>query len=117
MQTIGKGSSSACLALGVHPFNEFVASGSSDSCLRLHDLRDGVCLHTYKGHRTGISHVRFAPDGRLLASASADGCVRVRSTPAAEAFLSVDRLGRGALRHIVTSKCAGMGPDSGAAPV
>ena len=89
VQAIGKGSSCACLALGVHPFNEFAASGSSDSCLRLHDLRDGACLHTYKGHRSGISHVRFAPDGRLLASASADGCVRVRSTPAAESHESL----------------------------
>ena len=84
MCSIGKGSSSACLALDVHPFNEFAASGSSDSCLRLHDLRNGACLHAYKGHRTDVSHVRFAPDGRLLASASADGCVRVRSTPVAE---------------------------------
>jgi WD40 repeat protein len=87
-QAIG-GQAGACTALAWHPFSEFLASCSPepDSGPTLHDLRDGACLHSYKGHRAPVTHARFAPDGRLLASADADGRVLVRPS----------RLGRRAL--------------------
>ena len=74
------GRAGACTALAWHPFSEFLASCSPEPSggPRLHDLRDGACLHSYKGHRAPVTHVRFAPDGRLLASADADGRVLVR---------------------------------------
>ncbi len=74
------GRAAACTALAWHPFSEFLASCSPEPSggPRLHDLRDGACLHSYKGHSAPVTHVRFAPDGRLLASADADGRVLVR---------------------------------------
>lgn len=38
--------------------------------------RDVVC--TLKGHKAGVTHVRFSPDGKWVASASSDGQVKVR---------------------------------------
>ena len=41
------------------------------------DIRRRACIHTYKGHTKGVTHIRFSPDGRLMASGSQDGDVRV----------------------------------------
>ena len=73
------GHAAACLALAFHPFGEFFGSGSSDSSLKLWDVRQtSSCIHTYLGHGGPVTQVRFSPDGKILASGSADGAVKVR---------------------------------------
>jgi WD40 repeat protein len=36
---------------------------------------DGKLLKTLKGHKSAVSHASFSPDGKTIASASADGTV------------------------------------------
>ena len=45
--------------------------------MQVWDIRRRACIHTYKGHTKGVTHIRFSPDGRLMASGSQDGDVRV----------------------------------------
>lgn len=66
-----------CLALDFHPFGEFFASGGADRSLKLWDLRQKSCIHKYGGHTDAVSSLRFSPDGRLLASGSQKGVVKV----------------------------------------
>ena len=43
------------------------------------DLRGRDAMCTFKGHKTGVTHVKFSPDGKWVASASDDGQVKVQS--------------------------------------
>ena len=43
------------------------------------DLRGRDAMCTFKGHKTGVTHVKFSPDGKWVASASDDGQVKVRA--------------------------------------
>lgn len=44
------------------------ACGSFDSTTRLYDDRSGELVVELVGHRGGVTHVSFAPNGRLLAT-------------------------------------------------
>ena len=71
------GHRSNCTAVEFHPFGEFFASGSSDTNLRIWDIRKKGCIHTYKGHTRGISTIKFSPDGRWVVSGGLDNVVKV----------------------------------------
>lgn len=71
------GHRSSCNALQFHPFGEFFASGSSDTSLKIWDVRKKGCIHTYKGHIRGVSTIKFSPDGRWVVSGGADNIVKV----------------------------------------
>lgn len=54
-----------------------LASGGSDSAIRLWELPAGKLLGTYRGHEGGfISGLSFSPDGSRIVSCSWDGTVR-----------------------------------------
>ena len=71
------GHRSSCTAVESHPFGEFFASGSTDTNVRIWDIRKKGCIHTYKGHTRGISTIRFTPDGRWVVSGGCDNVVKV----------------------------------------
>ena len=73
------GHRSNCSAVEFHPFGEFLASGSSDTNLRVWDTRKKGCIQTYKGHTRGISTIEFSPDGRWVVSGGLDNVVKVRT--------------------------------------
>lgn len=73
------GHRSSCCSLEFHPFGEFFASGSTDTNLKLWDIRKKGCIHTYKGHTRSISTIRFSPDGRWVVSGGLDNVVKVYS--------------------------------------
>ncbi|MGB0389707.1 MAG: WD40 repeat domain-containing protein [Ardenticatenaceae bacterium] len=45
--------------------------------MRLWRVSDGQLLATLAGHTEGVKSVSFSPDGRLLASSSVDGTIRL----------------------------------------
>jgi WD40 repeat protein len=49
-----------------------LASGSADSTIKLWDAATGQGLATLKGHSGSLTSLAFSPDGKTLASASAD---------------------------------------------
>ncbi|KAJ9527226.1 hypothetical protein QJQ45_025493, partial [Haematococcus lacustris] len=53
------------------------AKGEQANRQTLWDLRRKDSVMTCKGHRSGVLHVRFSPDGRMAASGSEDGEVKI----------------------------------------
>lgn len=72
------GHRSNCASLDFHPFGEFLASGSSDTNMKIWDTRKKRCIHTYKGHTRRIDVLKFTPDGRWIVSGGADNSVKVQ---------------------------------------
>lgn len=73
------GHRSNCISLDFHPFGEIFASGSSDTNLKIWDIRlKGGCIYTCKGHTRGVNAIRFTPDGRWVVSGGEDNTVKVR---------------------------------------
>jgi serine/threonine protein kinase/dipeptidyl aminopeptidase/acylaminoacyl peptidase len=66
-------------ALAFSPDGRLLATGhsASDGKIRLWDVATGNLAATLEGHRSGISKLVFAPDGRTLYSASADQTIRL----------------------------------------
>ncbi|GAX83483.1 hypothetical protein CEUSTIGMA_g10908.t1 [Chlamydomonas eustigma] len=52
-------------------------SGSMDTNVKVWDLRGRDVMCTFKGHKVGVTHVKFSPDGKWVASASEDGQVKI----------------------------------------
>ena len=76
------GHRSNCTAVEFHPFGEFFASGSTDTNLRVWDIRKKGCIHTYRGHTKGVSTIKFTPDGRWVVSGGLHNVVKVTFAPA-----------------------------------
>ena len=57
---------------------DFLASGSTDTNLKLWDIRRKGCIFTYKGHSRCVNQLKFSPDGQWIASAGEEGAVKVR---------------------------------------
>ncbi|MCU0541409.1 MAG: WD40 repeat domain-containing protein [Oscillatoriaceae cyanobacterium Prado104] len=70
-------------ALAISPDCQFIASGSTDTTIKIWNLETGKLLCTFSAHLTWGAHkgilssVAFSPSGQILASSSNDGTVKV----------------------------------------
>ena len=65
------------LALAFSPDNTMLASGSSDSTVKIWKLETGQCLRTFRGHVKDVNSVVFCSND-VIASASSDNTIKVR---------------------------------------
>jgi katanin p80 WD40 repeat-containing subunit B1 len=63
--------------LDIHPYGDFVVSGSADTLVKVWDVRRKGCIFTYKGHTDCVNCLRVSPDGRWVVSCSDDGTIRL----------------------------------------
>ncbi|MCJ1229412.1 hypothetical protein MMC12_006078 [Toensbergia leucococca] len=56
---------------------KFVTGGSADTWVRVYDLDDEKELEVHKGHHGPIWSVNFSPDGKLYATGSEDGTIKL----------------------------------------
>ena len=67
-------------SVGLHSdTRKFVAGGTSDTWVRIYDFDSEKELDVYKGHHGSIWSVSFSPDGRLYATGSEDGTIKLVS--------------------------------------
>jgi katanin p80 WD40 repeat-containing subunit B1 len=72
------GHKSGIKCIDFHPYGDFLSSGSSDTNLKLWDIRRKGCIFTYKGHSQQVNSLKFSPDGQWVASAGEEGAVKVK---------------------------------------
>lgn len=59
----------AVRSLAFQPGDRLLASAGADSAVRLWDPATGRQVRNLRGHRHGLNHLAFSPDGKTLASA------------------------------------------------
>lgn len=55
----------------------FVFGSSADTFVHVHNFRDAAELNVYKGHHGPVWSVSFSPDGKLYATGSEDGTIKL----------------------------------------
>lgn len=63
--------------IAVNPDGTIIASASSDTTVRLWDVKRSEAIHVLEAHTNAVNAVSFGPSGKLLASAGADRTLRL----------------------------------------
>eukprot|EP00929_Paragymnodinium_shiwhaense_P073423 TRINITY_DN37400_c0_g2_i1.p1 TRINITY_DN37400_c0_g2~~TRINITY_DN37400_c0_g2_i1.p1 ORF type:complete len:484 (-),score=94.71 TRINITY_DN37400_c0_g2_i1:78-1529(-) len=103
-------------SLCVHPCGDFVYVGTAHQAVRLYDLQTFSCFTGFlqdEHHSAGINDLRTTSDGRMLASASSDGAVKLWDATSMRVVNQLPRAHSGApvtslrfsrnLRYLLTS--------------
>ena len=77
---IGDGHTSWVNSVAFHPDGNTIASGSTDSTIKLWDANTGVHLNTLEGHTGAVWSIAFHPDGHTIASGSYDYTIKLWDT-------------------------------------
>ncbi|WP_027404612.1 protein kinase domain-containing protein [Aphanizomenon flos-aquae] len=72
-----EGHSSSVNSVAYSPDGQTLASGSSDTTIKLWNVRTGNILQTFTGHSNGVISVAYSPDGQTLASGSWDTTIKL----------------------------------------
>merc|ERR1711912_38155 len=63
-----------------------VVAGGEDLKMYKYDFNSGEEIESYKGHFGPVHMVRFSPDGKLYASGSEDGTIRLWQTTPGDSY-------------------------------
>jgi WD40 repeat protein len=71
------GHTKGAYSVAFSPNGQMLATGSSNSVIKLWDIVTGKCLNTLDGHTNRVVSLAFSPDSQILASGSYDQTLRV----------------------------------------
>ncbi|WNG58271.1 GTP-binding protein [Archangium gephyra] len=90
-QIAGLAPGGAVLDLAWMPgWSSVVAMACRDSTIYIQDVRQPGFMAVLEGHRAGVTSVSFSHDGRLLASRSSDGAIRLWRTDTWESVAELE---------------------------
>ncbi|MGB3713345.1 MAG: protein kinase [Candidatus Promineifilaceae bacterium] len=72
-----KGHTSWTTDFAFHPDDTYLATGGTDTTVKVWDLRTGEALFTLAGHKGFIQSLNYSPDGSRLVTAGNDGTSRI----------------------------------------
>ena len=64
-------------SVAISPNGQILASGSTDTTVKIWHLATGELLNTLTEHSGSVKSVTFSPDGQILASGSADTTIKI----------------------------------------
>ena len=76
LQTL-QGHTDRIKSVTISPNNQFIASGSDDTTVKIWDIYTGKCLQTLQGHEGLIKSVVFNQESTIVVSGSYDGTIKI----------------------------------------